>query len=272
MHGLSISLADQLYTLGDAHNYACVLVASHIGHMHVLFPPACFPRCRLRPMISLPSTTTTLRSMQQEPPANSSSSLPLLSTFSGGCTSCTAPIFSCKEYLQFLMSISPFRDLVIFTQPLSPDIPLSLKLSDGRWSSLPKIYLNSCRTGNRIQRHKHQYKLSQHSKGLSTWEIGCGPSAQILELKEANHVDKKHGSTPSNPNKTQQQRLAFRCTAGRQVSNFWTPVFCTCWLCWFVPGPLRRATLLFRQWLLHVTQLISPRCPCTSNHKPAETW
>ena len=116
---------------------------------------------------------------------------------------------------------SPFRDLVIFTQPLSPDIPLSLKLSDGRWSSLPKIYLKSCRTGNRIQRHKHQYKLSQHSKGLSTWEIGCGPSAQILELKEANHVDKKHGSTPSNPNKTQQQRLAFRCTAGRQVSNFW---------------------------------------------------
>ena len=168
MHGLSISLADQLYTLGDAHNYACVLVASHIGHMHVLFPPACFPRCRLRPMISLPSTTTTFHSMQQEPPANRSSNLPLLSTFSGGCTSCTAPIFSCKEYLQFLMSISPFRDLVIFTQPLSPDIPLSLKLSDGRWSSLPKIYLKSCRTGNRIQRHKHQYKLSQHSKGLST--------------------------------------------------------------------------------------------------------
>ena len=31
---------------------------------------------------------------------------------------------------------SPFRDLVIFTQPLSPDIPLSLKLSDGRWSFL----------------------------------------------------------------------------------------------------------------------------------------
>ena len=67
--------------------------------------------------------------------------------------------------------------------------------------SLPKIYLNKCRTGNRIQRHKHQYKLSQHRKGLSTWEIVCGPPAQILELKEANHVDKSPRQLPQIPTK-----------------------------------------------------------------------